>query len=518
MATFRLDDDSVAVIIGSGAGGGTLGHALAKQGIDAVCLEAGSRLNMSDIVNDEAAMFPKFTWLDERIGSGDALADFPVWSCKTVGGTTMHWTAACPRLQAHEIKTLSTYGRIEGANLADWPLDYGELERYYDRAEDLMGVTGRHGIEDLPRNNNFKVLAAGARKIGYRAIDNGNMAINSKPRDGRPACLQTGFCTSGCVIGAKWSTLYTEVPKAEATNHYELRASCMAVKIVTERGGKRVRGVQYLDAEGRLQEQRARFVCVAGNVVETTRLLLNSRTEDHPNGLANSSDQLGRNYMRHVLAAVVGVMPGEVAMYKGAQVAGFVRDETRHDPSRGFSGGFLLHTIPFTPESVIELTFPGRWGRPLAELMERYDDMAALLVVGEDVADLENRITLHPTRKDRYGLPVPVVHYKFHQNSLAMREYALEKGRQIYRSLGAEQTFDMVTFPSTHNLGVARMGTDPKTSVCNPWGRTHDVENLFVSDGSVLPSSGSGNPTLTIVALTLRQADHIGEQVKLNAL
>jgi len=199
MATsYSLDDASVVVVVGSGAGGGTMANALAQKGIDVVCLEAGRRLQMADIVNDEAEMFGKLTWFDERIGEGDTLAGFPTWNCKTVGGTTMHWTAACPRLQAHEMQARTAYGDADHTSLVDWPFSLQELEPYYDRAEDMMGVTGTHGIKRLPGNNNYQVMAAGARKVGYKDIDTNNMAINSAPRDGRGSCLQLGFCTSGC--------------------------------------------------------------------------------------------------------------------------------------------------------------------------------------------------------------------------------------------------------------------------------------------------------------------------------
>ncbi|MGH8247939.1 MAG: NAD(P)-binding protein, partial [Gammaproteobacteria bacterium] len=168
---FAFNDDSVVVVIGSGAGGATLSNALAQRGIDVVCLEAGKRLAMGDIVNDEAQMFGKFTWLDERIGQGDIPAGFPTWNCKTVGGTTMHWTAAAPRMRTHEFSARTIYGAIGGTSLADWPLSYDELAPYYDHAEDLMGVAGTHGIVRLPANNNYRVLEAGARKVGYRDFD-----------------------------------------------------------------------------------------------------------------------------------------------------------------------------------------------------------------------------------------------------------------------------------------------------------------------------------------------------------
>ena len=170
MAKFDLKDDSVVVVIGSGASGATVANGQARRGHKVVCLEAGKRLSLADIKNDEAAMFGTFTWLDERIGEGDTLANFPAWNCKTVGGTTMHWTGTSLRMQPHEMRARSNYGVVPDTNLADWPFDYDALEPWYDEAEDRMGVTGTHGIERLPGNNNYKVMEAGARKLGYTPV------------------------------------------------------------------------------------------------------------------------------------------------------------------------------------------------------------------------------------------------------------------------------------------------------------------------------------------------------------
>jgi choline dehydrogenase-like flavoprotein len=506
---FSLDDSSVVVVIGSGAGGGVLANELAQRGIDVVCLEAGRRLAPGDIVNDEAEMFGKLTWLDPRIGTGQAIPPFPVWTCKTVGGTTMHWTASCPRMQAHEFRARSTYGDIPDTNLVDWPFSADDMDSYYSRAEERMGVTGTHGIPRLPGNNNYKVLAAGARKVGYSDVDTNNVAINPVARDGRGACLQTGFCTSGCVVQAKWSTLYTEIPRAEQTGNFELRPQSMAVAIGHDKQG-RVNEVRYLDEAGQIRRQKARAVCVAGNAVETTRLLLNSRSERFPNGLANSSDQVGRNYMRHFIAGVVGEMPGAVNLHRGAHQAGIVKDERGNDPKRGFVGGILMLTVPFAPEIFAKFLYPGGWGEEVTSTLENYDHLAAMLLHGEDLPQQTNRITLHPEQKDGYGLPVPVVHYREHPNTTRMKAYALEKGKAVYAALGANKVHTMVdVLPATHNMGTSRMGDDPATSVCNSWGQSHDVPNLFVSDGSLMPTVGCENPTLTIVALVLRQAEYL---------
>ena len=517
MTTFSLNDPSVVVVIGSGAGGGTVSEILARNGIDVVCLEAGKRLDLTEIVTNEAEMFGKITWLDERQGSGVALPPFPVWNCKTVGGTTVHWTATGIRLQEHEFNALSRYGAVSDTSLVDWPLNLAELEPYYTAAEDRLGVTGTHGIERLPESNNYRVFKAGAKKCGYQEINTGNLAINSRLRDGRGSCLQLGFCASGCATGAKWSTLYTDIPAAEQSGHFELRTESMAITVNHDRN--KVTGVDYLDKHGQKHTQSARAVCIAGNTVETTRLLLNSRSELFPQGLANGSGQVGKNYMRHVMASIVGIMPGKVNQHRGAHQAGIVYDERYHDNRRGFFGGLLFETVSFTPESMARFLRPGGWGSAYTELLEQYERMAALLIVGEDPPMETNTITLHPTRKDHYGLPVPVVHYAHHANSNRMLRYGLERGRKIYEVLGAEQTLELVdVFPATHNMGTVRMGNDPATSVCNRWGQTHELDNLFISDGSLFPTSGCANPTLTIIALALRQAEYLTAQLRSNSI
>jgi choline dehydrogenase-like flavoprotein len=511
--TFDLSDDSVIVVIGSGAGGGTVSNELAQRGVDVVCLEAGPRLKLSDIVNDHGKMFAKLSWLDKRIGTGDSNPSLPLWVCKTVGGTTVHWAGASLRFQEPEFRIRSVYGDIPGANMLDWPLTLHELEPYYAKAEDKIGVTGTGNIPRLPGNNNFKVLAAGAKRVGYTQISTGNMGINSEPRDGRPACQQIGYCMSGCAIGAKWSTLYTEIPKAESTGHFEIRPESMVVKISHDASGK-VSGVVYVDKNGAMHEQKARAVCVAGNSVETPRLLLNSASAKFPDGLANSSGQVGRNYMRHMTGTVYAMMPGPVNFHRGTQMAGIVKDEQANNPSRGFVGGYEMETLPgFGLAGVATNLMPGAWGRDYARIIDMYDHFAGMWLVGEDLPQSGNSITLHPTEKDQYGMPVPVVHYKDHTNDLAMRNHAYKAGTAIYQALGATEVFELPPFPNTHNMGSCRQSEKPSDGVCNKYGQTHDISNLFISDGSQFTSSGAENPTLTIVALAIRQAEYIGGQL-----
>jgi choline dehydrogenase-like flavoprotein len=501
---YELADSSVVVVIGSGAGGGTIANELAQKGIDVVCLEAGSRLTLADVVNDPPAMDAKMGWHDKRIGN-------MLWICKTVGGTTMRWSAATPRFQEHEFKTLSTYGQFDsGTSLIDWPLTLAELEPYYDKAEFKMGVSGTHGIPPSDETNNYKVLKAGAKRVGYKEYTTAHSAINPVARDGRPGCQQLAFCNSGCAIGAKWSTLYTEIPAAEATGRFELRTNVMATRINHDKSGK-VTGVTYQNGNGSMQKQQARAVCVAGNVVETTRLLLNSESTLFPNGLGNATGNVGKHYTRHMFGQAMAVMPKPVNYHRGTRISGSVSDERHHKPERGFAGGYIFETLAFDPFGVS--TYAGGWGRENTVFTENYTRVAGLFLTGEDPPEAANRITLHPTERDANGLPVPVIEYRDHPNTLAMREHALEQSRAIYESLGATEITGSDAPVGCHNMGVARMCENPDDGVTNRWGQTHEIPNLFVSDGSLFSTSAAANPTLTIVALAIRQADHIAERM-----
>lgn len=521
-APYDLNDDQVVVIIGSGAGGGTLGNELAQKGVDVVILEAGGRHEYGDFINDEWSSFSQLAWTDKRTTSGDwrvgkDFAGLPAWIVKAVGGSTTHWAGASLRIQEHEFKTLTHYGEIEGANLLDWPITLADLAPYYDKAEDKMGVTRTNGIPGLPGNNNFKVMKAGADKLGYTECHTGRMAINSQDRDGRAACQQTGFCFQGCKFGAKWSTLYTEIPKGEATGKLEVRALAHVLKIEHNAQGK-VSGVVYADADGNQHLQKARIVAVAGNSIESPRLLLNSASNQFSDGLANSSGQVGRNYMRHMTGSVYATFDKPVHMYRGTTMAGIIQDEAKFDPTRGFVGGYEMETLALGLPFMAAFLNPGGWGRSFTTALDSYENMAGMWLVGEDMPQEQNGVTLHGEEKDQYGLPVPNVAFTDHPNDIAMRDHAYGRGAAVYDAVGATRTFPTPPYPSTHNLGTNRMSEKARDGVVNKHGQTHDIANLFVSDGSQFTTGAAENPTLTIVALAIRQADYIAGEMASGAL
>jgi choline dehydrogenase-like flavoprotein len=510
---FGLNDSTVAVVIGSGAGGGVLASELCRMGKQVVCLEAGPNLTMADYRNDEFFSFQQLTWMDKRSASGNwpvasSSPAFPAYTSKAVGGTTNVWGALSFRIQPHELKARETYGQVTGADLVDWPVSKEELAPYWLQAEDRMGVTGTHGIPRLPVTNNYKVFDYGARRAGYTQVANDRHAINSRQRNGRSRCFQLGFCGQGCKYGAKWSTLYTDIPMAEATGRFELRAGCTALRI--EHDGKgRVTGVLYAGADGTRQFQKAALVAVAGNAIETPRLLLNSASGRFPQGLANSAGWVGRCYTKNLNASAWGLFEKPVHMNHGVTMGGSIYDESRHDPARGFVGGYLLQAVQVGVPFLAAVIKPDGWGRDFTRFIERYAHLSGIWMNGEDLPCAGNRVTLHPTEKDANGLPIPNIHVDEHPNDVAMRGHFYSRAEAVLRAAGATDVMRGNPLPSSHNMGTCRMSARPDDGVTNSYGQAHEIPNLFVSDGSLFPTSTAENPTQTIVALALRQAEYI---------
>lgn len=475
-----------------------------------------------DYVNLEWEAFNQMAWLDPRTTSGswriaNDFPNLPAWIVKAVGGTTTHWSGATPRFKAHEFKAKSTYGEVEGANLLDWPISLDDLAPYYDKAEKAMGSTHRHGRPPLPANNNYKVFANGAQKVGYKHYATGPYATNAEPYDGRPASIQDGFNFQGDKNKSKWSTLVRELPRAQETGLLDLRPESHAVQITHDSSG-RVDAVMYLDAEGNLHRQAAAVVCVAGNSIETPRLLLMSATSQFPDGLANSSEQVGRNYMRHLTGSAYAIFDKPVHMYRGETMAGIIADEAIHDPSRGFVGGFYMETLSLGPAFLASFLNPGSWGEDFTKWLDAYENMAGMWIVGEDMPQESNAVTLNGAVQDANGLPVPNVHFDDHANDLAMREYAYNQAEKLYSSVGATGAHRTPPYPSTHNLGTCRMSEHAADGVVDEFGRAHDVPNLFISDGSQFTTGAAANPTLTIVALAIRQAEYLAGELKKGGL
>ncbi|MEQ9259514.1 MAG: GMC family oxidoreductase [Roseovarius sp.] len=518
MTKFDFGDERVVVVIGSGAGGGTSAHALCTEGIDVVLLEAGPQIDADDFLQDEVAAYNMLAWQEPQEARGGwrvarDLPNNPTWICRAVGGTSIHWTATALRFQNHEFKCRSTYGAIEGSDLIDWPISCEEIAPYYERAEKVMGVSGKNGMPHHPTNNHYKVLHAGASAIGYKQITPGSLAVNSRPYDDRPASWQDGFTLQGDRSRAKWSTAYIEIPRALATGHLDLRSNCCATQIEHDATG-RVSAVVYVDANGQRQRQKCSVVVVAGNAVQTPRLLLASTSAQFPDGLANGSGYVGRCYMRHTTGSTWSIFEKPVRMCRGEMMPGLVSDEAPHMPERGFAGGYYIQLLSLSLPAIAGAVDPGWWGKDYAWFVERHGNMAGLFLLGEDLPQFENRVTLSSDRVDRNDVPIPVVTYAEHPNDLAMQVHGYAQMKKIHEAAGAVCSHDTPPWPASHNMGTTRMSKDPAEGVLDAWGRAHEVENLFIADGSVFTTSAAANPTLTIVALAMRQSEEIVRQIR----
>jgi len=235
-------------------------------------------------------------------------------------------------------------------------------------------------------------------------------------------------------------------------------------------------------------------------------------------GLANSSGQVGRNYMRHMTGSVYAAFKNPVHMYRGTTMAGIIRDEAAHNPKRGFVGGYEMETLSLGVPFMAAFLNPGGWGADFAWWMDHYTNLAGMWLVGEDMPRETNRVTLNTNVKDQWGNYIPNVHFDDHDNDIAMRNHAFTQGERVYQAAGAIKTFRTPPYPSTHNMGTCRMSARAQDGVVNAWGQTHDIPNLFISDGSQFTTGGAENPTLTIVTLAIRQADYIAKQMTARAI
>jgi choline dehydrogenase-like flavoprotein len=548
---FPLDRPVDFVVIGSGSAGGILARELSTAGFDVVVLEQGPWRTAADFEHDELDV----VFREELAGGGVAASGqtfrhdadevavspngpSPAYYAQGVGGSSVHFTANFWRFREIDFEERSALGPISGTNFADWPMSYAELEPYYTKVDWEIGVSGAPGPNDAPRSKPFPMppmpvkssgvlMERGARKLGLTCQPE-PLAIASRPYNGRPACMNCGYCMFfGCEINAKSSTLATMIPQAVATGRCEVRPNSAVFRIGTDKRG-RANEVYYLDAEGRERSQQAKAVVLSANGAETPRLLLMSATDRHPDGLANSSGFVGRNLMFNAHSGAAGVFEQPLNDYRGVQVTRIIHDFYDTDESRGFYGGGGLDARPlFSATPILHAllgTPPGTpsWGAAFKDTMAHNFTRQMYIVGSTTSLPLErNNITLDPDSKDKWGRPAIRVTYRDHDDDLAMAAFLQDRAMEIFDAADAEQAWRYPIGPATdgaHLLGTCRMGDDPATSVVDRDHRSHDVPNLFICDGSSFVSSGRGQPTMTIMALAFRAAERIGAAARANRI
>ncbi len=555
------------VVVGSGAGGSVAAWALARAGHPVLILEKGRNLLpglggpgavgtlfANDEVkagrffeNQDPLLEPRTRRTQAQAGKGIA-RDFvgEVNDLPTVaGGGTVHWAAKVPRFWRQDFKGRSMLGPVPGATVADWPLEYEDLAPFYEEVESRLGVQGDRAsmpagtLEQAPRREEFSMspnppmyagrqLARAAEELGYHPYPF-PMAVNSRTRDGRPACNSCGFCSGfGCPIHARGDAAISFLHEAIRAGA-ELRTRCCVHRVDLEAGGRRARGVSYLDEGGRIHTVRADVVVLAPSAIETARLLLLSRGPDHPEGLGNRSGLVGRNLMFHYFSVGAGVFAERAHPWRGP-ASTFTLDDfvgpVTGAPARAaglpyFKGGNCeVGGGTLLLEEANLYAAAGYRGATLTGLLRTLavrEHFSGIQLNGEDMPQHANRVDLDPRIRDFRGVPVPRITHSQHPFEIAASSYFGPRLQAICAAAAPTPDTAVIgsglaggaaagPYATRHIMGTARMGDDPRRSVADRFGRLHDVPNVHLADASVFVSSGGFNPTLTLMALALRSA------------
>src|SRR3954454_19013836 len=577
MATEKTD----VVIVGVGAAGGILAAELGKAGMRVIGLERGPRLTTQDFnPHDELRYFQRqelrpdvkrqpITWRPKgnrqpitwRPNANARATPVPVQNyANQAGGGTVHYGAVSWRMHEDDFRarsqTLERYGASaipEDSSLADWPLSYADLEPFYDRAEYELGVSGKAGnlqgkkidggnVFEAPRRRDYplppllveqagQAFDAGAKKLGYHPFSTPR-AILSQPYNGRPGCTYCGFCQAfGCHVGAKSSILVTKLPEADKTGNFKLVTGSIAYRVNSDNSG-RATGVSYYGPDGSDNTIEAEIVILSTFIYDNTRLLLLSKTDKFPNGLANSSGHVGRHLMTHFRPTVFLTFDDRhINIYMGPNAQkhsiddlnadnfdhgglGFIRGSQISIGTGNLQGGPISLTTTAPPPNV------RRWGAGYRDfLAQYYTRHAAMVAQTENLAYPDQMVDLDPNVRDAWGLPAPRLTYDWRRpNERARVEFMQKKMEEIGRAMGASLVWRAPVSPAgapgAHHEGGTRMGSDPKTSVVNRYGQSWDIPNLFVIGSSTFPSMSGFNPTLTIQALAYMSADAIANRYK----
>ena len=520
------------LIIGAGASGAAVAWSLAETKMRILCLEQGDWVKPGDYPSNgrdwEERQFGDFSTSPNRRRNA---ADYPindddspikVVNFNGVGGGTILYAGHFPRMHPSDFRVRTLDGVAQ-----DWPLDYATLEPYFALNDRMMGISSLAGdpayppkpsvMPPLPMGKTGMVLGKAMNTLGWHWWP-ADSAMATQDYDGRAKCINLGHCIAGCAQGAKASTDITYWPQA-IRQRVQLRTRCRVRQITVNDEGM-ASGAIYFDADGAEHFQAAEMVIVACNGVGTPRMLLNSVSPQFPNGLANSSGLVGKNLMFHPYASIRGYFDQPLDGYRGPHIGTWSQQFYETDRSRGFVRGYTYQFIRGSGPVVTAMAgmAAGRipWGEDHHRAYRRlFDRSAGMVSVCEDLPEEHNTVTLDPVLKDANGIPAPKITYTISENSRRMLAHSVARGTDILKTAGAYDIVSEAPMPQAgwHLMGTARMGTDPARSVVNEWGRSHDVKNLFIVDGSIFVTAGGVNPTATIQALALYIANNIKQRL-----
>ncbi|MBI2684957.1 MAG: GMC family oxidoreductase [Acidobacteria bacterium] len=508
------------VIVGSGAAGGTLAAHLARTGVDVAVVEGGPKINTRSDFNTHAMPWEFANRQIPRMKAGKQGMDSE--RARGLGGKSLTWNAVAWRQSHRDFKGKS----IEGAG-EDWPIDYPDLAPYYEKIEREVGVCGNYdGLRDLPDGIflppvpykcSDKLIDNGARKLGLRTI-HVRKATLSRPSFGRPACHFCGNCMAGCDVVAKYNSYDVHMVPALKTGKLELIPNAVVREVVVN-SDNRVTGVKFLHRETKAEgEVSGRAVVVSCACVQSVALLRMSKSRLYPGGLANSSGHLGKHFIPHFTGGVEAFLHGlkgtplkdDEGFLDHAYLPSFMHERKR-DYARSFGAQFGYQNrrgVGWARD------IPGMGDSYKQVVKANYPAFVVFSPYGEMIPNPKSFIDLDENRKDEFGLPAARRHVWWSDNDKKIFADMQHWSEEILRAAGAD-ILQVYKEPRTnHELGGARMGSDPKTSVVNAQCQTHDVKNLYVVDGSVFPSASEKNPTHTIMALAARVAENIADRMK----
>ena len=520
------------LIIGAGASGATAAWNLAETKMRIVCLEQGGWTNPSNYpttgrdwesrAQSDFSINPNRRQQPGDYPVNDDDSPIKIANFNGVGGGTVLYAGHYPRFHPSDFKVKSLDGVAD-----DWPIDYGDLEPFYAENDRITGVSGLAGdpaypakqslMPPLPMGKSGQKLAEGFNQLGWHWWPS-DSAIATQPYNGRDQCINLGACIYGCAQGAKASTDITYWPEAVRAG-VELRTWCRVKEINVGDDGL-ASGVTYFDEDGVEQFQPAHVVIMACNGVGTPRILLNSVSAQFPDGLANSSGLVGKNLMLHPYASIQGVFEEPLDGYRGPHDSIWSQEFYETGEERDFIRGFTYETTRGRGLVATALTgvHSGRipWGAGHHDAYRKlHNRIAGMVAICEDLPEEHNTVTLDPSIKDAHGIPAPKMTYSISDNSQKMLDFAVARATETLRAAGATDVIIESPLASGgwHLMGTARMGKDPQKSVVNEWGRSHDVKNLFIVDGSIFVTSAGVNPTRTIQTLALYITDQIKKRL-----
>jgi choline dehydrogenase-like flavoprotein len=540
-----------AVVVGAGAGGGVVAKELSTAGMSVVLIERGGWVTYDDHDHDEL-ISQRVTALGNAYGPDNehycrvrVAADGKSYrivlpseweycnNAACVGSGTVSYGAMGWRYMPEDFKMKTIYGHVEGSTLDDWPVSYDDLEPYYEKAEWEIGVAGddsqnpfappRKKPQPMPpfeHNKEARILEAAARRLGYHPFPI-PMLRNSVSYGGRPRCYRIRTCVGfACPVGAKGGTHNTVIPTALASGNCELRTNCVVNEILISDRGK-ITGVSYFDKNNQKLVQTADILVLSASATETARLLLNSKSGFFPNGIGNENDWVGRNLQGHAYCGAYGIFEKDMFDDRGPGASLAIGDFNHHNPGI-IGGGVLCNEFIRLPYLFTDIRPPGSalWGSEHKKFQKKnFKRISEVVGPCQEIPSFNARVTVDPVVKDFWGIPVVRLSGSGHEKDAEGTAFMAGKAEAWLKEAGAVETWQTGVYDGIrelsggqHQAGTCRIGNDPKTSVCDKFGRVHSVPNLFIADGSLHVNNGGFNPALTIMALGYWVGGHIASE------